>query len=140
MLKHLRLKNRKNKVYYYILTGLESAARNAGEAVPTRAFDAAKDMAAGKNFAKLAKGAKTVGVFVGIASGVISLTQLATKHNQNSDYARFAGSMAITVISVAQPEVGIPLGLLDAFGYFDGFYNSFDDPFMMSGVNHFYIR
>lgn len=77
-----------------------------------------------KNIAKVA-----TKVGVGVSLGYAGYTLYTTESKTNSDYARAAGAVIITAsgfIPYVGPIFSIGLGLLDANGYFDNFYNSFN--------------
>jgi hypothetical protein len=85
------------------------------------------------------KGVKVASRSVTVATALIAGIQLGTKiadgTAKNSDYARAAGTGVIIgtgFIPAAGPFISFGLGMADATGAFEGFYQSFDNPAMLS--------
>jgi RHS repeat-associated protein len=85
-----------------------------------------------------ARGVKLLGAGAIIAAASIAAIQLGLKINdgtaKNSDYARAVGAGVIlgtSAIPAAGPFISFGLGMADAAGAFEGFYNSFDNPAMV---------
>ena len=81
------------------------------------------------NAAKMATGLKLVGSGITGLGFAAAGCQLFNSDPSGGDYARFTGSIIITS-TTAIPFVGLiismSLGATDAYGAFEGIYNSFD--------------
>jgi RHS repeat-associated protein len=108
------------------LKALSFAAINASTFEGRLASNIAYEVAAAQDLSKFAKGAKNIAYGFGFVGAFSSILEFSYSQHTNADYARLGSAVLLTGITGAAPEFGIPLGIMDTFGWFEGFYNSFN--------------
>jgi RHS repeat-associated protein len=87
------------------------------------------EIAGSKVLGNISKYTKIGGYGIGVIGGLTAIGEFAYSKKENADYAKLvvaAYIIGVNFVPVVGPVISIGLGTLDAMGYFDSYYYSFN--------------